>query len=192
MTILRLTRVTKESTKAVNDRPHSDPSDPALVKDRKVKMTSAGMLLKSFIDPRDVLRKEETMWRPFIIFSFDEAHNLTNLIKDQDWTIYLILRGCLTHLVAFPFFFVFLSTAGKFCHFSPEAQWDPSSRVSGGVNLVLPPITETGFDQLAPTACETQTTLEEVVTDEWISHLGRPLYVFYLAHSVRGLIADST
>ena len=100
MTILRLTRVTKESTKAVNDRPHSDPSDPALVKDRKVKMTSAGMLLKSFIDPRDVLRKEETMWRPFIIFSFDEAHNLTNLIKDQDWTIYLILRGCLTHLVA--------------------------------------------------------------------------------------------
>ncbi len=95
-TILRLTKVTKnESTKAVNDRPHSvDPSDRALVADR------AGTSLQNFIDHRGVLRKEGTMWRPFIIFSFDEAHDLTKLNVDDNWSIYLALRSCLTHLVA--------------------------------------------------------------------------------------------
>ncbi len=162
----------------MNNRPHSvDPSDPAVVKARKEHVTSAGTLLKSFIDPHDVLRKEKAM-RPFIIFSFDEAHDLTNFKEKEYWSIYLTLRGCLTHLVAFPFFFLFLSTAGNFRHFSPETLWDSSSRVSGGTRLVLPPITETGFDQLALTARENKTTLEEVVTDKWISHLGRPLYIF--------------
>jgi len=76
------------------------------VKDRKKKVTSAGTLLKRFIDPRDVLRKEEAMRRPFIIFSFDEAYDLTELKEKEDWSIYLTLRGCLTHLIAFPFFFL--------------------------------------------------------------------------------------
>jgi len=90
----------------------------------------------------------------------------------------------------FPFFFLFLSTAGNLRNFSPEVLWDPSSRVSGGGHFVLPPITETGFGQLALTVYESQTTLEEVVTDEWISHLGRPLYVFWLAYSIGGQMAD--
>jgi hypothetical protein len=164
----------KESTKAVEDR-HYSLDDPALLAIRVKKLQKAGKALRRFVDRRKVLCQKGAMWRPFVIFSFDEAHELTESRKNEDWSTYLVLRNCLTRLLRFPFFFLFLSTSGKFRNFSPETLRDPSTRIANGGSLVLPPITETGFDQLAFTAIEGRTTLEEVVTDNWISHLGRPL-----------------
>jgi hypothetical protein len=44
---------------------------------------------------------------------------------------------------------------------------------------VLPPITETGFDQFVLDPKEGETMLDRVVEDDWICCLGRPLYVFF-------------
>jgi len=118
------------------------------------------------------------MKRPLVILAFDEAHHLTEFRDNRGWSIYSELRRCLCRLVGIPIFTLFLSTAGKFRLFSPERQWDPSSRVMLGIRRVLPPITETGFDHFAQPVIENQTTLMDVVEDEWICKLGRPLCVF--------------
>jgi hypothetical protein len=99
-------------------------------------------------------------------------------VHDRNWSIYSELRRCLSQLDTLPIFTLFLSTAGKFRPFSPERPWETSGRVVQGHKRLLPPITETGFDQLALLVEEGRTTLEEVVRDEWICRLGRPLYAF--------------
>jgi len=139
----------------------------------------AGTKLKNFIDKRnDEHAVNNGMRRPLVVLAFDEAHILTEFPVDGGWTIYSELRRCLCQLVSLPMFTLFLSTAGKFRLFSPDRPDDLSSRVVLGHKRVLPPITETGFDQLALTAIENQTTLDQVVKDEWICSLGRPLCVF--------------
>lgn len=77
-----------------------------------------------------------------------------------------------------PIFSVFLFTASKFHVFNPETLADPSRRVQEGTLNTLPPITEMSFDELAYTTKEGLTTLDEVVQDDWMAHLGRPLYAF--------------
>jgi hypothetical protein len=118
------------------------------------------------------------MKRPILILAFDEAHILTESVHDRNWSIYSELRRCLSQLDTLPIFTLFLSTAGKFRLFSPERPSERSKRIVQGHKRLLPPITETGFDQLALLAEEGQTTLEQVVRDEWIYRLGRPLYAF--------------
>lgn len=87
------------------------------------------------------------MWMPFIVFSFDEAHDLTDFKRNENWSTYFALRRCLGDLVAFPFFvfLLFISTTGEFRNFFPETLWDLSSRISWGGNRVLSPITEIVF-----------------------------------------------
>ncbi|KAI0287898.1 hypothetical protein BC826DRAFT_916433 [Russula brevipes] len=160
----------EEATKAETNRPLSLD---ILGND----IQKASQALQTFLDHRKVLHQNYKAWKPFVIFSFDEAHELTKSIKNENWTIYIELRRCLFHhLVYAPFFFLFISTAGNFHDFSPETQWEPSTRIVFDSHLGFPPITETGFDQLAFTAIEGQTTLEEVMTDRWITHLGRPSF----------------
>jgi len=116
--------------------------------------------------------------RPLVILAFDKAHILTELMPNRSWSIYSELCRCLSHLISLPIFTLFLSTAGKFRHFYPGREWEISTRVAQGLKLVLPPITETGFDQFALPVQPGQTTLYHVTQDEWIYRLGRPLYVF--------------
>ena len=147
----------------------------------------AGKNLKNFIDKNNVLcSNKDGMKRPLLILALDEAHNLTEFVGRREWSIYSELRRCLCQLLGLPFFTLFLSTGGKFRLFSPEKEWDPSSRVVRGAKRVLPPITETGFDHFAETAIEGQTTLDQVVEDKWVYSLGRPLCVFLALHSVGG------
>ncbi len=116
--------------------------------------------------------------RPLLILAFDEAHGLTDVSETQGWSLYSELHRSLSEFVDLPIFTLFLSTAGKFHLFSPPRSSDSSSRIILGANRVLPPITETGFDQFALDAKEGDITLDRVVEDEWICRLGRPLYVF--------------
>ena len=143
--------------------------------DVKYGVLEAGINLKNFIDKHhDIFSIKNGMKRPLLVLSFDEAHNIAEFPDDRGWSIYSELRRCLCQLVSLPIFTLFLSTAGDFCLFSPDMQWDPSSRTVLGSKWVLPPITETGFDQFAIRAIENQTTLDEVVEDKWICSLGRP------------------
>jgi hypothetical protein len=140
----------------------------------------AGRDIRSFIDPHDNLGRGsegQHIKRPLLVLAFDEAHELADFRPGNDWSIYTELRRCLCSLVDLPIFTLFLSRTGKFRLFSPERQWNRSTCI---VNILraLPPITETGFDQLAFVAAEYEITLDRVVEDEWIYHLGRPLYVF--------------
>jgi len=140
----------------------------------------AGTRLKDFIDEHDDILSEVegTVW-PLVVLAFDEAHILTEFpVDDRGWTIYSELRRCLCQLLGLPMFTLFLSTAGKFRLFSPDRPGDLPGRVVLGHKRVLPPITETGFDQFALPAIENETTLDQVVEDKWICSLGRPLCVF--------------
>ncbi|KAI0300779.1 hypothetical protein BC826DRAFT_619486 [Russula brevipes] len=162
---------------AVNDGRHSNNlSNPPILDMRMKEVLGAGRALQIFVDSHGVLCQKEGMRRPFVIFSLDEAHGLTKFKANENWSIYSVLCSCLGPLGAFSFFFLFISTAGKFSYLSPDTLWVPSSRISGHNHVQLPSITETGFDQLAFTANEGQTTLEEVMMDRWITHLGRPLF----------------
>ena len=147
--------------------------------DAKRGVFEAGTKLQKFIDKHNnICSIEICKRRPLVVLAFDEAHVLTEFPVDGGWTIYSELRHCLCHLVSLPMFTLFLSTAGEFRLFSPDRPNDLSGRVVLDHKRVLPPITETGFDQFALTAIENQTTLDRVVEDEWICSLGRPLYVF--------------
>jgi hypothetical protein len=142
----------------------------------------AGRKLKSFIDEHQVLFSESfksaSVRRPLIILAFDEAHGLTETPESRGWSLFSELRRCLSEVVGLPIFTLFLSTAGKFHLFSPPRLSDYSSRIVLGANWVLPPISETGFDQFALDAKEGEITLDRVVEIDWICRLGRPLYVF--------------
>ena len=138
-----------------------------------------GTRLKNFIDEHDDICSEvKGTEQPLVILAFDEVHILTESLVDQGWTIYSELRHCLCQLVDLPIFTLFLLTVGKFRLFSLNRSDDLSSRVVHGHKRVLPPITETRFDQFALTATEDQTTLDQVIEDQWICSFGCPLYVF--------------
>jgi len=147
--------------------------------DVKHGVAEAGINLKNFIDKdSSICSTKNGMKRPLVVLAFDEAHNIAEFPDDRGWSIYSELRRCLCQLLGLPIFTLFLSTAGKFRLFSPNKQRGPSSRVVLGSKWVLPPITETGFDQFAIRAIENQTTLDDVVEDKWICSLGRPLCAF--------------
>jgi len=116
------------------------------------------------------------MERPLVVLSFDEAHILMEFVDTREWSIYSELRHCLGHLISLPIFTLFLSMAGKFCLFCPERQWETSNWVVKGLKWVLPPITETGFDQFALPVEEGWTTLDEVMQDVLEVHSGHMLH----------------
>ncbi len=139
----------------------------------------AGEKLCRFIDSKRVLDPRDGSRRPLVILSFDESHILTDIPKRSSWTLFSELRRVLREIIDHPIFSLFLSTAGRFHLFSPEIRSDHSNRITN-LNLApLHPISEICFDDIAYPAKEYTVSLDRVVTTDWISHLGRPLYVHF-------------
>ncbi|EPQ56924.1 hypothetical protein GLOTRDRAFT_137401 [Gloeophyllum trabeum ATCC 11539] len=118
---------------------------------------------------------------PAVIFSFDEAHVLTHTQYHQrtggKWSVFSELTRVLRALEGYPIFSLFLSTTpGTFEEHEllPRVHrfaWNvPEKR------QILPSITEVVFDDLAIRAREGEYTLERVTRDDFMGHLGRPLF----------------
>jgi hypothetical protein len=151
--------------------------DPPVYKNKDEGVVEAGMKLSRLIDPKELLDPTTGPRHPLVILSFDESHVLTDIPKNQSWTVFSELRRVLRELLPFPIFSLFLSTAGKVLSFSPVIQSDPSLRARESEIEPLHPISEISFDDLAYPAMEDNIMLSRVVLTDWISHLGRPLYV---------------
>jgi hypothetical protein len=155
----------------------NENNDPPLYKYENEGVAEAGLKLSRLIDPKQLLDSAKGPRHPLLILSFDESHILTDIPKNQSWTVFSELRRVLCELVHFPIFSLFLSTAGKVLSFSPVIESDPSLRVQQPGLSPLHPISEISFDDLAYPAMEDDIVLSQVVQTDWISHLGRPLYV---------------
>jgi hypothetical protein len=158
--------------------------DPKAPEQPGVRVKKAGELLAKFVDPGKLMdRKGGQPRRPLVIFSFDEAHVLTDSPPMQNratnWNLFSELRRILRDTSDYPIFSLFLSTAGRFNLFSPEIRSDPSMRIKESQLSTLDPITEITFDDLAYDAPENKILLERVVKMDWICHLGRPLYALF-------------
>jgi hypothetical protein len=118
---------------------------------------------------------------PLVILAFDESHILTEFPESCDWTLFSELCRTLEAIVQRPIFSLFLSTAGSIHQLSREMKIisHPSSRVINPSHSFLDPITEISFDDLAYRATEDTVSLSQVVTTDWICHLGRPLCVYF-------------
>jgi hypothetical protein len=155
--------------KKVNENQESPPR----YEFQKGWVRNAGSRLCEYIDPQGLLDSATGPRRPLVILNFDEAHLLTNLPEyHPSWTLFSKLQRVLREVGDMPIFSLFVSTAGRPDLFSPETRSDPSSQIT-----TLDPISEISFDDLAYPAYPNSVTLDRVVELDWISHLGRPLYV---------------
>ncbi len=181
----KLVRDSKKTKKPKSDNPKSD-SPPRYIFESAGDgynpgdgVTEAGEELCRFIDSKRVLDSRDGSRRPLILLSFDESHILTDIPKYSSWTVFSELRRVLREIVDHPIFSLFLSTAGSFHQFSPEIRSDPSGRITNHKLTPLHPISEICFDDIAYPAKEYTVSLDRVVKTDWISHLGRPLYVHF-------------
>ena len=119
--------------------------------------------------------------RPLVVLAFDESQVLTDTSKNSGRILFFELRRTLRELVYLAIFSLFLSTAGIFLpRPSPsEIRSDPSTRVAKVDLVLLDPILEISFDDLAFPVEENTVTLDRVVQIDWICHFGRPLYVYF-------------
>ncbi len=141
-------------------------------------VSEAGTSLCNFIDKHRLLDSAAGPQRPLVVLAFDEAHTLTdNPPEQKGWNLYSELRRILRQINHLPIFSLFLSTAGRFDKFSPVIHSDPSARVREPDNRPLDPISEISFDDIAYQALKGTVTMDDVVEIDWLSHLGRPLYV---------------
>jgi hypothetical protein len=138
------------------------------------KIENAAENLCRFIDPHGVLDSNEGSRWPLVIFAFDESHMLTESPDPCGWTLFSALRDTLRVIVKKPIFSLFVSTAGSLLQIE-SGPWGP---INDNLRL-LDPITEISFDDIAYHAKEDTVSLSEVVTTDWISHLGRPLCVHF-------------
>ena len=139
-------------------------------------------MLCRFVDPFHLLDSVKGPRRPLVVFAFDDAHVLTaNNRADNSWDLFSELRRILRSFHDLPIFWLFISTAGRFNLFYPwpPIESDPTNRalVRRSNSRPLVPISEISFDDLAYPALENTITLDRAVQIDWISHLGRPLYV---------------
>ncbi|KAF8494140.1 hypothetical protein F5888DRAFT_1848288 [Russula emetica] len=139
----------------------------------------AGYRLCRFIDEHYFLDPKNGPRRPLVVFAFDEADALTENPPNKDWNLFSDLRRVLRQIDEFPIFSLFLSTTGRFDKFSPEIRSDPSARAREPDNRPLDPISEISFDDIAYPALKGTITIDKVVTIDWISHFGRPLFGSY-------------
>jgi hypothetical protein len=141
-------------------------------------MKEAGKALCRFIDEHGLLDSYSGPRRPLVVLAFDEAHVLTDNPPDQEhWNLFLELRRFLRQIQELPIFSLFLSTAGRFNQTPPDIHSDPSARAREPDNRPLDPVSEISFDDIAYPALKGTITINKVVEIDWISHLGRPLYV---------------
>lgn len=135
--------------------------------------------LSKFVDPNNLLDRQEGSRRPLVIFAFDEAQILNDNPPRRRWNLFSELRRILRRISRSAIFSLFLSTKGNFQIFSSEIRPDSSNRVRDASYRDLNPITEISFDDLAYSAPPNAVTLDRVVQMDWIFHLGRPLYVHF-------------
>ncbi|KAK2460395.1 hypothetical protein APHAL10511_007560 [Amanita phalloides] len=138
-------------------------------------VVGAGEALCNIIDQSGRLSVSTGPRRPLIIISFDESHMLTAGVGEGKQTLFYELRCILRRLNKLPIFALFLSTSGYFHQFS-QISSDPSNRISSLQYPILYPISETSFDDIAFRPTEGHLSLSDVVTMNWISHIGRPLF----------------
>jgi hypothetical protein len=143
-------------------------------------LEDAAKKLSKFVDPLNKLdRTAGGSRRPLVVFTFDEAHIFTDNPPKKRWNLFSELRRILRQISSQAIFSLFLSTAGRFHLFFPEIHSDPSNRVRDASSRTLDPITEISFDDIAYAALPGTVTLDQVVQIDWMSHLGRPLYVHF-------------
>jgi len=126
--------------------------------------------LINFIFPSDGSCEENRLRQPLVILAFDDAHQLVGRpyypnVGSGGSTVLSHLRQVMALLQEQPIFALFISTAA-----------DKFKFYGGGEVRDLCPFTETSFDALAYNAEEGVTTLDEVARDEWMVHLGRPMF----------------
>jgi hypothetical protein len=181
---LKMTNISKFT----RDNQVTEPgSPPRYVDQSQCGVRESAEELCRLIDPQKTLDSPKGPRRPLVILAFDESHLLTDNPKNSTWNLFLELRRTLREMVKSPIFSLFLSTARRFYKFSPEIRSDPSTRIAKADLIPLDPISEISFDDLAFPAGENTVTLNRVVQMDWISHLGRPLYV-YLPYSFEKLL----
>jgi hypothetical protein len=139
-------------------------------------LQEAGEDLCRFIDKYHLSDSMNGPRRPLVVLAFDEADILTDNPPDQEtWNLFSELRRVLRQIQHLQIFSLFLSTAGRFDKFSPDVHSHPSARAREPEFRPLDPITEISFDDIAYSALKDTVTVDDVVGDDWISHLGRPL-----------------
>ena len=124
--------------------------------------------------------------KPIITLCFDEAHTLTkrNGTSSKAWSVFNEFRQMLRTVQNLPVFTLFLSTTGKFSQFTSATREDPSARIIVGDLILIPPFADLGFDHLAQTiGLGGEWNLENLAADDYISLLGRPLFVLFIAGS---------
>ena len=136
-----------------------------------------GQRLCLFLDPHRVLDSAEGPRWPLIILAFDESKALTTTPQGALWSLFSTLHYSLWGIVNFPIFSLFLSRGGNFHLPTPETPSYPSNRTISCDFPLLDPIPEISFDDLAFPMTEYTVTLDRVIQLDWMSHLGRPLYV---------------
>ncbi|KAF4565405.1 hypothetical protein EYR36_001976 [Pleurotus pulmonarius] len=154
--------------------------DSELLQDLLNAWTALDAVLKDRIDPSQDTKA------PRLLISFDEAHELTvvqNPTKNDTWSPFAELRATLRALNNCSVFSIFLSTTGTLSQFTPPIRKDISSRVYTHTLKLIPPFCDTGMDLLAINEAEDRKVnlsgdwrLQDVVTDEFMTSLGRPLF----------------
>ncbi|GBE85504.1 hypothetical protein SCP_0800210 [Sparassis crispa] len=146
---------------------------------------------ESFAKLAEILQKEEsplstkavskkaTAEGPLVVLEFDESHMLMKPASGGNaWSNFGELCRALRALSDYPLFSLFLSTTRKINQFIPSKDNEPSLRIIFGDLILIHPFTDLGLDQLARfiSFVESKVSPLDVVTTEYISHLGRLLW----------------
>ncbi|KAG6842777.1 hypothetical protein H0H87_010518, partial [Tephrocybe sp. NHM501043] len=132
--------------------------------------------LQSSNDSKDV---------PTLFLSFDECHSLLEPLDNSRGTsLYVELRRVLADLKQSSVFAFFLSTTGRISEYTPSHAVDTNDRIMEGINTVIPPFSDLGFDQLMVSRKVTKRhTLNEVTNLAFMANYGRPMFGLRLQHT---------
>ncbi|KAG6809233.1 hypothetical protein H0H92_001071 [Tricholoma furcatifolium] len=144
---------------------------------------------------------ENPQTRTYILFSFDEAHNLTTEERTSEKagndsrTAYQCLCKALNYFTGSPVFALFLSTYSRLSDFSPSHRHFWSSRGTPGTGEILnAPFVELPFDEYrdaetsSKLVTEGKSTIQEVCGLEYMARFGRPLFWAHMAHSTSNVV----
>jgi hypothetical protein len=117
-----------------------------------------------------------------VIMAWDEAHLLCtseDTPEGEPWSKYSVVRSVMRFINNFPFWGVFLATAGEFGRFMPPAHMSMTGRLITGKFKMAIPFSALGFDQISnEKPLQRPLTLSVVSSLEFQITLGRPLWVF--------------
>ncbi|KAG6824607.1 hypothetical protein H0H92_006364, partial [Tricholoma furcatifolium] len=139
-------------------------------------------------------RKTEEDPDPYILFAFDEAHNLTmDRTTETDGSMsrtpYQCLCKALSYFRGAQVFALFLSTYSRLSEFSPSNRnfWSSRPTRQAGEEVLHPPFVELPFD-IGPKALkgilvqENAHAISEICTVAFMTRFGRPLQKLDVSH----------